>query len=148
MGFDPEPIADSQQWSPTLDPSKQCFGPTAKVYTVLKISPRSAFGLDTLLHQYSMPLIGARGWHQHSQHCQQDTLHCYGEHTHIIAWVVLLQVSGEAIMRGLQSALENAPSALAARSVLEGFDIATRYHTTMLLAPLVVIEHTQNSLIE
>ena len=30
-------------------------------------------------------------------------------------------------MKGLQAALENAPSALAARSVLEGFDIATRY---------------------
>ncbi len=33
-------------------------------------------------------------------------------------------------MKGLQAALENAPSALAARSVLEGFDVAIRYHTT------------------
>lgn len=33
-------------------------------------------------------------------------------------------------MKGLQAALENAPSALAARSVLEGFDIATRYQTS------------------
>lgn len=33
-------------------------------------------------------------------------------------------------MKGLQAALENAPSALAARSVLEGFDIATRYHSS------------------
>lgn len=52
-------------------------------------------------------------------------LHC--SHQHQTCLGVLLQVSGEAIMRGLQAALENAPSALAARSVLEGFDIATRY---------------------
>ena len=30
-------------------------------------------------------------------------------------------------MKGLQAALENAPSALAARSVLEGFDISIRW---------------------
>ena len=33
-------------------------------------------------------------------------------------------------MKGLQAALENAPSALAARSVLEGFGIATRYDSS------------------
>lgn len=59
----------------------------------------------------------------------------------------LLQVSGEAVMRGLQAALENAPSALAARSVLEGFDIATRYHSTVLLAPLMIPKYTHSSVV-
>ncbi|KAL3134912.1 hypothetical protein ABBQ32_007876 [Trebouxia sp. C0010 RCD-2024] len=36
----------------------------------------------------------------------------------------MLQVSGDAILRALQAALESAPSALAARPVLEGFDTA------------------------
>ena len=56
-------------------------------------------------------------------------------------------MSGEAVMRGLQAALENAPSALAARSVLEGFDIATRYHSTVLLAPLMIPKYTHSSVV-
>ena len=36
------------------------------------------------------------------------------------------QVSGDAILRALQAALESAASALAARPVLEGFDTAIR----------------------
>lgn len=54
----------------------------------------------------------------------------------------MLQVSGEAIMRGLQAALENAPSALAARSVLEGFDIATS------LAGALGLERLTESLVD
>ena len=41
--------------------------------------------------------------------------------------VMRAQVSGDAVLRALQAALENAPSALAARSVLEGFETAVRY---------------------
>ena len=40
-------------------------------------------------------------------------------------------MSGDAILKGLQAALENAPSALAARLVLEGFDTAVRYVRTL-----------------
>lgn len=49
----------------------------------------------------------------------------------MINYVVYMQVSGDAILKGLQAALENAPSALAARSVLEGFDTAIRYVRTV-----------------
>ena len=38
----------------------------------------------------------------------------------------VMQVSGEAILKALQAAMDNAPSALAARSVLEGFDTAIK----------------------
>lgn len=54
----------------------------------------------------------------------------------------MLQVSGEAMMKGLQAALENAPSALAARSVLEGFDIATS------LAGALGLERLTESLVD
>ncbi|DBA73285.1 hypothetical protein WJX77_003623 [Trebouxia sp. C0004] len=54
----------------------------------------------------------------------------------------MLQVSGEAVMKGLQAALENAPSALAARSVLEGFDIATS------LAGALGLERLTESLVD
>ncbi len=43
-------------------------------------------------------------------------------------------------MKGLQAALENAPSALAARSVLEGFDIATRYPTSLPGRPSIIVD--------
>ena len=39
---------------------------------------------------------------------------------------VLSQVSGDAILKALQAAMDSAPSALAARSVLEGFDSAIK----------------------
>lgn len=38
----------------------------------------------------------------------------------------VMQVSGDAILKALQAAMDNAPSALAARSVLEGFDTAIK----------------------
>ena len=38
-----------------------------------------------------------------------------------------VQVSGDAVLKALQAALDSAPSALAARTVLEGFDTAVRY---------------------
>lgn len=44
----------------------------------------------------------------------------------ILYWSVCAQVSGDAVLRALQAALESAPSALAARPVLEGFDTAIR----------------------
>lgn len=45
-----------------------------------------------------------------------------------------LQVSGNAILKALQASLEQAPSALAARTVLEGFDTAVRLAKPQLLA--------------
>lgn len=49
-------------------------------------------------------------------------LHSY----HLLELCLLLKVSGEAILKALQAAMESAPSALAARSVLVGFDSAIK----------------------
>lgn len=50
-------------------------------------------------------------------------------------------MSGDAILKALTAAMESAPSALAARSVLEGFDAAIKYcpQTALDCSCLIVI---------